>query len=372
MASKFIALPVTQGDCFYLERESKVIVFDGGRYPRFSALLFKQYTSKDEIDYLICSHNDADHASGILGLIGTGISIKEVWLPGRWLEIISEVYENHDWVYDVFKSSREVGQLTLDELNTNTLEEYGADYEGTKYEEAKEVEKKIEELCESEIFQHGAWRSRLIYHHPFSNLFNEAIRAADRIIEIAKLAYAHGSRIRWFDYDEYKNNGFQTMGGEAFLKPQNSVEIARFKKTKIKFLYKLALSVANRESLVFLSETENEPKVLFTADSDMANINVPAFNLPEELIVTAPHHGSDSNQNVYNLFKNKEPLWVRSDMRSRKRPCKVYRELKYKYCTLCDNPLSTRSPVKFHSNGSMWQPMSTNCNCKITSQRLSI
>ena len=37
------------------------------------------------LDVVICTHQDADHAYGILGLLEEWCgTIKEVWLPGSW------------------------------------------------------------------------------------------------------------------------------------------------------------------------------------------------------------------------------------------------------------------------------------------------
>ncbi len=43
------------------------------------------------MNVLVCTHNDADHANGILGLLEAGLKCGEVWLPGRWLSALPDL-----------------------------------------------------------------------------------------------------------------------------------------------------------------------------------------------------------------------------------------------------------------------------------------
>jgi beta-lactamase superfamily II metal-dependent hydrolase len=93
--SKFIALPVGQGDAFYLERQGMKVLVDGGRSKSAISGLISDVAKSSHLDVVICTHNDADHADGIIGLLENwpGI-IKEVWLPGSWTFRMKDLFVN--------------------------------------------------------------------------------------------------------------------------------------------------------------------------------------------------------------------------------------------------------------------------------------
>ncbi|MER0169601.1 MAG: MBL fold metallo-hydrolase [Nitrosomonas sp.] len=65
----FIALPVGQGDAFYLKHNDFSVLIDGGKSVQKLPELFKENTKTNEVGVLVCTHNDADHANGILGFL---------------------------------------------------------------------------------------------------------------------------------------------------------------------------------------------------------------------------------------------------------------------------------------------------------------
>jgi hypothetical protein len=85
---RFIAIPVTQGDAFFLERADLSILVDGGRNRREFSGLFQRHTGAKHVDILVCTHNDADHANGILGFLQGGLACGQLWLPGQWLDAL--------------------------------------------------------------------------------------------------------------------------------------------------------------------------------------------------------------------------------------------------------------------------------------------
>jgi hypothetical protein len=89
--SRFIAIPVAQGDAFYLERGEWSVLVDGGRGRAGFAAMFQTATKTDGVSLAVCTHNDADHANGILGFLEAGFRCEEVWLPGRWLAALPDV-----------------------------------------------------------------------------------------------------------------------------------------------------------------------------------------------------------------------------------------------------------------------------------------
>jgi hypothetical protein len=103
------------------------------------------------------------------------------------------------------------------------------------------------------------------------------------------------------------------------LYPINSFEVVKIKKIKnnnfISFLQLLQLSTENKYSLVFEYHKDNKPIVLFTADNDLFFVdsaNPLVYN--NEIVITAPHHGSDSCINAYSKIKVSTSIkWIRSN-----------------------------------------------------------
>src|SRR6266511_1241687 len=89
--SRLIAVPVGQGDAFYLERNGWSVLVDGGRSRSGFASAFQTATRADGASVVVCTHNDADHANGILGFLEAGFRCGEVWLPGHWLGALPSV-----------------------------------------------------------------------------------------------------------------------------------------------------------------------------------------------------------------------------------------------------------------------------------------
>ena len=89
--SRLIAVPIGQGDAFYLESNGWSVLVDGGRSRSGFASAFQTATRADGASVVVCTHNDADHANGILGFLEAGFRCGEVWLPGRWLGVLPSV-----------------------------------------------------------------------------------------------------------------------------------------------------------------------------------------------------------------------------------------------------------------------------------------
>ena len=162
-----------------------------------------------------------------------------------------------------------------------------------------------------------------------------AIDAASRIRAIAIAAFHRGIPVRWFDFDLARPSGVI-----AALQPVNARPIARVRPRIGLLLHWLALTVANKKSLVFWSPpADQHPGVLFTADSDLAGIRMP--KPLSGSIITAPHHGSEANAAAYlavTAFEQQSSTltWVRSDGGYRNRPGQSYLGLSSRrLCTLC-------------------------------------
>jgi len=153
------------------------------------------------------------------------------------------------------------------------------------------------------------------------------------------------------------------------IRPLNCCEIIRTRRMPARALRFLALTKANKESLVFaVPPTSESPGVVFSADSDFAF----EFRLETEYeyIVTAPHHGSESNAAAYQRLDSilGNAIVVRSDGRCRSRPGKSFLSLPsdQRFCTLCRGNSRPKQSLEFQANTRSWLPEPTvqACMCR--------
>lgn len=363
---KFIAINVNQGDAFYLERSCKKILVDGGRSRLGFPVQFERVVGNEALDVVVCTHADADHINGLIGFYESGLKSKEIWLPGTWTSRLG----------DLLKQPRQFFDEVIESINEQNL----GDVRGLEdYYEKKELfyrdkisagkeegEINISELYEAveasqDLFPLFYNKWFLIDFWPYRSLENyglivDAIDTATKIRDLAVLAYHAGARIRWFQYQKRD----AISGGEAFLKPANSTEIMRIRK-HISALEYLALSKANKESLVFYSPgNDSSGDVLFCADSDLS-FQQPLPSISQNSIITSPHHGSEHNRCAYERldkhgYLSDKSIVVRSDGRFIKRPGETYKRLKLKrICTLCRHPEAEGQNIVFTSAGKGWR-----------------
>jgi len=401
---QFIAIPVGQGDAFYLEREELSVLIDGGRSTLSFPSMFQVVTKTDGVDVVVCTHNDADHANGILGFLQAGLRCGEVWLPGRWLDTLPDVLKSFVEVFDQLRKEiadalghSDVGTA---ESNLSTIEAYAEHVQGLEADGPASREGQSEKWLQvaeygwpesyvqlleqvepwEDSLWHGVWGPeewsfwRYSLRHRLgpagAQLIWSAIDAAARIRVIAVEAFHRGIPVRWFEFDD-----MSPQGGESELQPLNSQEVARVRTPSGRLISRLALTVSNKESLVFWSpEAEKHPSVLFTADSDLSGIAL-RYQLGGA-IVTAPHHGSEANSNAYQAVNtvtgrtDSRLTWVRSDGRYRSRPGSTYLGLSSRrLCTICRHPRgsSTRKQaVRLYSRSGAWirHPESQVCSCQ--------
>lgn len=366
--AKFIALPVGQGDAFYLDRGNGTILVDGGKSRSALPDMFRRVTGKESVDILVCTHNDADHVNGVLGFLESELRCGELWLPGRWLAVLPDVLVPlHTFVENVSREMRHDAILrSLDYPDKPiSIEECAAKYE--------ELDREIEQGADGDMERDhngielgdDGWPTSVINHledaqpwctdgfvwprdlwpwidffydYPTAgrNLMISFIDVASRIREAAILAFHKGVTVRWFEHYPLVPSG----GALEVLLPANARQLLRMRSRKASVVEYLSLSVANRESLVFWAPpTERMPGVLFTADSDLAKMSLPAG--VENSLATAPHHGSESNADAYDAVMyasgdGKSVTWIRSDGRFLKRPGDAYLvKTTKRFCTLC-------------------------------------
>lgn len=321
---KFKALEIGSGDAFLLETERKQFLFDSGG----SKSKIRDLTKKNKIiDLAICSHNDSDHSNGFIGLLeAPSFEIKEIWLPGIWIPILNFIIEeriNRNLINIFFKDIKELSDL---KKSDNEIYDYTSLVEETNIS-IETFDDKLQIISEIEESQYHISNHFIHYHHWYRNEFINL----NRIIKIAGLAYKKGSKIRWFK-PENQNPSIQDPNYN--FKPLNSKEFIKIDRVLEKNFFKLLyLTNENKYSMVFEFIKQDKPIITFSADSDFSFTN--GLSYQNNIIVTAPHHGSESNGFVYNKIKGEEIIWIRSDRKSRKRPCLDFKGLSNKYCLAC-------------------------------------
>lgn len=392
--AEFIALPVGQGDAFYLKRGDLSILVDGGKSVHGFSEVFKNITSESHADIIVCTHNDADHVNGIIGFLRDGLTCKEIWLPGIWADVLPSALKSFQEVlYQVYESLMEDGWKTLDEMVESIDNEHAFpenDLEGDSFGGAIVIDSKenhgywysggLDKLLEDASDYSEDTHAYNEYRDYFELRFHGShykmqpyIAAAERIKTIALLAYHRGITVRWFEFSATN----PPSGGRPELLPLNSRELLSVRKKKIRrFTHCIALSVSNKRSLVFYSPSDQEaPGVLFNADSDLAGVT--PVSLPPNSLATAPHHGSASNGIVYEKVEgwiqnnSSQLIWVRSDGAFSKRPCPAYINTKGdRYCTLCrassGNPLQPKQALHFSATSAAYWAVASfvrSCSC---------
>lgn len=400
---RFIAIPVPQGDAFYFERDDFSVLVDGGRSRSGFARMFQNVTRADDSTYLVCTHNDADHGNGILGFLEAGLRCQEVWLPGRWLAILPKVLGPFVEVF--VQLAHDVGHRSMTSETDNPppglspLEAYEGTARGSfeahpkgndelRVGEDGWPESYLPLLEQAEPWEIAPWvplwpledRQFFSYLHYRKlgaaglQLLWSAIEAASRIRAIAIESFHRGIPVRWFEFDVDKPSDDVPANVPA-LQALNARAVVRICPLVGPLLSALALTVSNKESLVFWSPpTEEHPGVLFTADSDLEGVRLPCQL--RNAIATAPHHGSEANKNAYAAVaaaaQHDSPsiTWVRSDGRNTTRPGSSYLGLgSQRLCTICrprQGSSTRKQAVRLFSRGGVWtrHRATVKCSCQ--------
>lgn len=387
LSGSFTAIPVGQGDAFLLNRAGgEALLVDGGRARLgFAADLAAEHPSR-KLDVVVCTHADADHAEGLIGLLQSSFTVREVWLPGRWGQRLEQLCrEPEQFLLELHANilaspNPNLADFSDDPRDREIAPETGASIEGVENAMGNQPDlvDPLSEMARAPSL--GSW-ARAVLGTAVAQVWVEAVQTADRIRELARAAFQHGAKIRWFDFEEAQSNG--PGGGEPYLRPCNAAEISRFRPAPATVLRYIQLSLSNKESLVFFSPgDEARSPVLFTADSDLGFAAGPPLiaepsRSPRRALVTAPHHGSEANANAYGVIGEllKDARWVRSDGRYASRPGATYLALSStnRFCTLCNDRQAPRQAVRFDdstgANG--WQPAASvrSCSCVHSSGR---
>ena len=389
MNEHFIAIEVGQGDAFVIKRRDNfVALIDGGRSKCGFHIEFQRATNCSAVDVIVCTHNDADHANGIISYLRSGLQCKEVWLPASWTARLSDLSDPERFTSELVDNIAEFNDDQLSGISSTDAffenftcrhtadESDGAEREVdvkafTERTLEEECDDYFELLCPSRFYRHPApWLFHMLNQHTNRarlRLFINAIAAGERIRQIAQLAYHRGCRLRWFEFSSAKSTG----GIPGKLIPVNAREVANVQTKKLSALMYLALTITNKQSLVFCSPDDGDtPAVLFTADSDLSFTNVVPWS--HEMLVTAPHHGSETNAEAYRRFQleieTTPTTWIRSDGSFRLRPGVSFLSLRGRkvpvFCTLCRGTSHPKQDLFFTASGQKWSPKNTRvCSC---------
>lgn len=373
----FIAIGVRQGDAFFVEKDDRRMLVDGGGSLRTFPMQFTKVTSKNYVDVLVCTHNDSDHARGVLGFLKRGLIAREVWLPASWMDRLSDLVSNPESFWKEL-----VAEIEKLENRVEDLGSLGEMYAMMPVEgEGPLVEENVENLMKvfQDTLQTYPSSAFQLYKRVFKSwlldkryrLMIEAVKASNLIREIVLAAFRSGSFIRWYDYVGNTKHSKQSGGISDFLVPVNAVEVTKIRRRKKSALEYVALTRVNKQSLVFVSPRDDvNLGVLFTADSDLSFYQ--AIPWHDQMIITSPHHGSEDNCYAYNRVIRETQgrlnvVWVRSDRRLSCRPGKSYLAVSGdKYCTVCRcSKLPTQNVrLSFSKLNVAWQSINTRkCQC---------
>lgn len=383
MTDRFLALPVGQGDAFFFQRRKFSALIDGGRSRHTFSSLFRNTVKREDIDVLVCTHNDADHANGILGFLESDLRCREVWLPALWQDRLDDLLTKpmeflDELVHDVDKHTEFDEQVRLDQIGNQFAEANDEETDSpSNVERSERTSPQIGEDDDGNSMPDSlgwscycGWRdlplAQVIRFHRDPRrcqLLLQALSAASRIRDIAVACIHRGILIRWFRHSQTQANG----GKPGLLTPLNAIEISRIRHTRA--LRWLALSTANRLSLTLCSPPlERYPGIVFTADSDLRfSAQIP---WSPDMIVTAPHHGSEANRSAYSRFHRDikdefDVIWIRSDGNYKSRPGSSYLRERQRFCTLCRSQGAPKQAVALAVKNGHWAPTQAHvCACR--------
>ncbi|WP_439875419.1 MBL fold metallo-hydrolase [Bacillus mycoides] len=338
---EFIALPVKKGDSFILKNEGKNYVIDGGFSETSIVQMVKTELGNQGIEILVCTHYDEDHLNGVIGLINSDIDINEIWLPS----IFVRAFRGGDKYSHLFEDELDYEEEIDEELLTETGE----------YASEEEIDGVLVSL--------GKKIKTVSMRKRYMKLVHCKILPRIERLLVACMKRKGISTIRWFKYIHWHTetmiNNFPLIGLNC-----EKVKVIRPYKSKEELVLDY-LTLINRMGLVFKYEKQGFPDVLFTSDSNFVFTGRRGTNqvfLKDESIVTAPHHGSMENQNVYSKVTGKNLIYVRSDEKTTLRPCLAYKTLSVKYCTICKNS-SGHKEVRMKYKKGTWNTINDPCSC---------
>jgi hypothetical protein len=370
MATRFSALPVSSGDAFLLQDRTNAYLFDGGRQRDQVAQLLLSSKIK-RLNAVICSHNDADHANGVIGVLDSPIHVDEVWIPGRWVQFLASAAATHSverpWWQSVVNelnerspdnsSMRQLMQLYSAENDRGVPKAHGLADGGQC------VARSLRQLQPAISVQHMISVATARRGNPQFHALSSLLQSGLRIYAIAQRAVHRNCRLRLFDFQDMLID--DDVIGTNFMSV-NSREVRRLPVIG-NTTHLLLLTIVNRESLVFRHVHRDDAPVLLCADSDFSFLRGAPFGLPKDTLATAPHHGSNENRFVYTYFPHNRFIWVRSDGTANgPRPCPEFLKQRTRYCTICRRSIRAKQRVDLDWKKGRWKAVANvqACCCR--------
>ena len=322
---KFTALPVNVGDSFYLEDEGKHILVDGGiSRKQIIELLEVEGIPNNHFDVLICTHYDADHLNGIIGILKSKkYTFKELWMP----EILGSIG------YTISKKKLSILEILRKSISHDEDENRKSEFQQNEIKRNKEgFENDFEKLNYDILWNSYKYlknESKHRYNYFHKDTFGLYMNLK-KITNLLHLCLNSGSYIRWFSFIDNMDAKIVNHN----LWSLNCIETGLSEYNMDDLNKALYLTTINEKSLVFKYMNPEKPEILFTADSDLSFVSN-NIQLNDYSIVTAPHHGAQSSSIAYSKISGFKLTFVRSDMFQVKRPCQEYIQKEYKYCTVC-------------------------------------
>ncbi|SKA81739.1 MBL fold metallo-hydrolase [Desulfobaculum bizertense] len=296
----FTAFPVN-GDSFLLQRDCVNILVDGGGC-KTGIIPRKGNGVPRKFDVVVCTHADSDHITGLVGLFEQAAKneIKELWVPSYFIrakDIPSDGRERKKFydkemsvLKELMKNDGEYPFDTVEKLVACCSDEFDVSHDEMKRTLISNLKQKK--------------RSENIYEYVKTHV--------EKIILLIKLAGEKNIKIRYFSWGKKGEETYKYFYS-VNAREERIKKVSGSKKENLgKLCYCTALSAINKMSLAFLApETDKNNAVLFCGDSELENasLGVSPKNIP---IVTAPHHGSESNKAAYSVIENfySHPIFV--------------------------------------------------------------
>ena len=350
-------LPVRVGDSFLVRNGSFTALIDGGmNKTEIIRFLDEKQLNKKHISVVVCTHYDADHITGILGVIRSRYTFDEIWLPEIYGSLSNTILTNMAELVRYYHQRTPIEDdsdySSLSQPPEYSVEEANADRPDDTFER---IDSNLLDYYMSFLEHFWLWS-------PLCRTPTQGKMAGNlqKICTLVSQSLQSGSYIRWFKYEPTRVAREVHSGFYAENSRQTSITVY----TPLVFDQVLYLTTINKQSLVFRYAPRNLPNILFTADSDLSFLHAAPIQLEQYSVVTAPHHGSDENSAAYERIKGKKLIFVRSDRSQKKRPGTGYLAQKKRYCTIC----KTNGPhkeiiVNFQRNKTP-SVKGTNCQCE--------
>ncbi len=241
------------------EGNYKVIVIDGGTKESGQSLVnhIKKYYQTENVDYVVNTHPDMDHASG-LTIVLEQLSVGELWMHKPW-----------DYSGEILESIKD-GRITENSLAQKLQESFKTAYSLFQLAEAKKIQVK-------EPFQ-GDKIGDFIVLSPDKELYKSLITESDKSPETKESLLEKASSF--------------TKKVINFIKSQWD---------KDNLSEDVSTSEINETSVILYGNFDNKGVLLngdsgiraLTCASDFAKSN--GINLNECKFIQVPHHGSRNN-----------------------------------------------------------------------------